>query len=157
MKRFIGFAVIFCMVFSFYGPALATVVLELDQDEVGGGEEEPAAVEQEEIPTGEADSWMTCHQLGKQDGGNISTGGSVAAGLAGGLLLGLIGTGIVVLVQSDSEPSQLELKNLEGDECQYAYLEAYKNKSVGKKRKSALIGGLVGTAILVLIIVSSGD
>ena len=151
MRRIFGFAVIFCMVFSFSGPALADIA----QNEIGGGEEDQKTADPpltSEVP---ADSWMKCHQMGKLDGGNISTGGSAAAGVAGGILLGLIGTGLVVLLQSDSDPSILSMGNLEGDECRYAYIEAYQNESASKKRKSALIGGLIGTAVLVLIVVAS--
>jgi hypothetical protein len=101
---------------------------------------------------------MLCHQKGKVDGGKVSSGGSGVAGFAGGVLLGLIGTGLVVLIQSDSDPKAENMVALEGEECKYAYIEAFQDKSLSKKRKSALIGGLIGTAILVMVVVaSSGD
>ena len=158
MIRLIGSVLVFCMVFSYSGPALAEVVLDFDQGEVGGVQEEPDLPTSGEKILGDDENWMMCHQQGKIDGGNISTAGSTVAGVAGGVILGLIGTGIVVLLQSKSDPPQSSLQALEGDQCQYAYIEAFKDKSVSKKRTSALIGGLIGTAVFVIIYVSaSGD
>jgi hypothetical protein len=105
----------------------------------------------------ESAGWMKCHQQGKEDGSKLGTTGSFIGGLAGGVLLGLIGTGIAVLVQSTPEPSADKLEALEREECRYAYTEAYESKGKGKKRTSALIGGLVGTAVLVGIIVASNS
>jgi hypothetical protein len=157
MLRFIGYSVIFCMVFGYSAPALANSFSGPDQEIGGGYQEKEEVAESEKTFSPDSDSWMSCHQLGKQDGENISTGGSVAAGLAGGVLLGLIGTGLVVLLQSDSEPSQLAMNNLEGDDCRYAYIEAYENKSLSKKRSSALIGGLIGTALFVAVYLSTSE
>ena len=154
MRRIIGILVIFCMVIGYSAPVLASG----PDQEIGREDQTEQETDESEVSTiPPSDSWMYCHQLGKEDGGNISTGGSTAAGLAGGFLLGLIGTGLVVLLQSDSDPSRLALKNLEGDECQYAYIEAYNSQSVSKKRKAALVGGLIGTAVLVMIVIAAQD
>ena len=101
--------------------------------------------------------WTRCHAKGKLDAQDRGTGGSVAGGLVGGFLLGLIGTGIVVLAQSKSDPPAHLLLELEEEDetCRYTYLESYRNESVSKKRKSALTGGLVGTAIIVAILLAN--
>jgi len=102
-------------------------------------------------------SWADCHMMGKRHGKNVGTGGSMAGGLVGGLLLGLIGTGIAVLAQSESDPPAEYLFEMEdrGGECQYAYIEAFNSQSVSKKRKAALTGGLIGTAVLVMVVVAA--
>lgn len=158
MFRFIGVSLVFFMVFSYSAPAMATTLSKLDQEIGGNEQEEPNPTEAPADLDRESESWMVCHQKGKVDGGNVSSGGSGVAGFAGGVLLGLIGTGLVVLLQGDSDPKAETMVSLEGDDCKYAYIEAYQNQSLSKKRKSALIGGLIGTAILVALVVSSsGD
>ena len=104
-------------------------------------------------------SWTRCHALGKEDAQDRGTGGSFVGGLAGGVLLGLIGTGIVVLAQSKSDPpAHLLLEIAEEDEtCRYTYLESYRSESVSKKRKSALAGGLLGTALFVAFYLVTQD
>ena len=116
---------------------------------------EPDTTKSQQLETSE--SWMKCTQMGKADAQDLSTGGSFVGGLAGGLLLGLIGTGIAVLAQSDPEPSAAALSALEREECQYAYTEAFQSKGKSKKRTAALTGGLVGTAVLVVIIVAANS
>lgn len=118
---------------------------------------EPTTPEEvkEEAPA--AASWADCALMGKRHGQNIGTGGSTAGGLIGGVLLGLIGTGVAVLAQSKSEPPAQYLFEMEekGGECQYAYIEAFNQESIGKKRKAALTGGLIGTAVLLAIVVAN--
>jgi hypothetical protein len=77
-------------------------------------------------------------------------GGATAGGLIGGVLLGLIGTGVAVLAQSKPEPPIENLLAIEetSDDCQYAYIEAFNQVSLSKKRKAALQGGLIGTAVI---------
>jgi hypothetical protein len=100
---------------------------------------------------------MKCHQMGKADASKLGTSGSFVGGLVGGLFLGLIGTGIAVLAQGQPEPPEASLQALEREECQYAYTEAYESKGRSKKRTSALTGGLIGTAVLVVIVVAAGS
>ncbi len=121
---------------------------------------EPAKEKEAETPPPPADlsgSWVHCHAKGKADAQERGTGGSFVGGFAGGLLLGLIGAGVVVLAQSKSDPPADFMLQLEEEEeaCRYTYIESYRNESVSKKRKSALTGGLIGTAIIVAVILSS--
>ena len=104
-------------------------------------------------------SWTRCHALGKEDAKDRGTSGSFVGGLAGGLLLGLIGTGVVVLAQSKSDPPAHLLMEIPEEEetCRYTYIESYRGESVAKKRRSALAGGLVGTAIFLAFYLSTQD
>ena len=88
-----------------------------------------------------------------------SATGSYFGGFAGGLFFGLIGTGIAYAVQSkpDLEPEQTILLKDKSPEYQMFYTDAYKGDVQKKKRSSALVGGLVGTAILVVVIVSASS
>jgi hypothetical protein len=119
--------------------------------EIGGTDPEDTTEISEDLLTD--GSWMTCHKQGEDDAQARSTSGSTIAGFASGFLLGLIGTGIVVLAQSKSEPSDSVMMSLEeaSEECQYAYTQAFEDESIKMKRKSALTGGLIGTAVLVAI------
>jgi hypothetical protein len=98
-----------------------------------------------------------CKMQGKSDGKTIKTGGSFAGGFAGGVLLGLIGTGIAVLAQSKPEPPIDKVMAMPADTCRTIYTEAYKSAGKGKKQSSALVGGLVGTAIIVTVILATSS
>ena len=100
---------------------------------------------------------LTCQARGKEAGKRASTGGSLVGGFAGGVLLGLIGTGIAMAVQGAPEPPANELYQVGQEDCRLFYTEAYKKKLRGRKRTSALLGGLLGTAVAVVIIVSLQD
>lgn len=154
MMRLLGIILMFSMAFSLSlahaAPALAQGS-EGPEKEIGGTDPDDDLNEMVDWDSIQPDSWMNCHKLGKRDGADVSTAGSMVAGLFGGMVLGLIGTGLMVLVQGESKPSPLIMELLEGDECKYAYSEAYASKSLGKKRYAALTGGLIGTLILVLV------
>ena len=100
-----------------------------------------------------------CKMQGKSDAKGVKTGGSFGGGLAGGVLLGLIGTGIAVLAQRKPDPPIDEVMAMPADTCRTIYTEAYKSAGRGKKQSSALVGGLIGTAIAVTVILatSSGE
>lgn len=101
-----------------------------------------------------AQNLIECNADGKRVAKKeVGTLGSGIGGFAGGLLLGLIGTGLAVVVQSEPEvPSHLLP---EGDECSYAFQQGYVSEGRGQKRSAALAGGIAGTAILVLVLVIS--
>ncbi len=154
MMRIIGTILLFTMTLSYTTPALASVASGPDQ-EIGGSDPD---TDPENSVDGyseiQPDSFINCHKLGKLDGKEVSTSGSTIAGLAGGVLLGLIGTGLVVLFQGESSPSPMFIENLEGDQCQYAYLEAFQEQSKTKKKNAALRGGLIGTVLFIMIYVA---
>lgn len=109
----------------------------------------PLLAQEEEEPK----SLLDCDAEGKRASGDISTTGSFFGGLAGGLFLGLIGTGIAVVVQSEPQAPYYQLP--EDDNCSYAFQQGYANKGKSNKRSAALQGGLLGTAVLVVVLVVS--
>ena len=93
---------------------------------------------------------IACNAEGKAAADSVDTGGSSLGGFVGGLFLGLIGTGIAVVVQSEPEVPYHLLP--EGDECSYAFSQGYANKGKSRKQKAALGAGLAGTAALLTVI-----
>jgi hypothetical protein len=93
---------------------------------------------------------------GQTEGSGVGQGGWMAGGLAGGFLGGCIGGGIVWLVASGDTPSHIP----DGPgEFQRGYIEGYKASTKSKKQQNAMIGGLIGTAVAVTVVllVTSGD
>ncbi len=81
-----------------------------------------------------------------------TTGGWFAGGIASGLILGLIGTGIIGLAATGSDPIYIP------ENCDpHAYHIGYKAQSKTMNRNTALGGGLLGTAIAVVIVLSVVD
>ena len=107
---------------------------------------EPTPAETEQSPSG-----IECELKGKEDGRSMDAIGSFVGGLAGGVLLGLIGTGIAYVAQGRSDPPVDKVRALQGDYCRLIYTDAYKTASKGKKRSMALWGGLLGTVAFVVI------
>jgi hypothetical protein len=109
-------------------------------------------------PTGLAvGDTLDCRARGKSDGKGIKTGGSFAGGFAGGVLLGLIGTAIAIVAQSKPEPPVDKVFAMPNEACRQIYTQAYKSSGKGKKQSSALVGGLLGTAVIVTILVATSS
>jgi hypothetical protein len=89
------------------------------------------------------------------------TGSYFAGGIVGGLTLGLIGTGITYVVAANSTaevPStDLIVARERGAAYTEAYQSAFRDRVKGRRKSSALTGGLLGTAVLVAIAVSAGS
>ena len=98
-----------------------------------------------------------CSEQGRDAGNLHSTGGAFTVGVASGVLLGLIGTGGAWLFQGTPEPSSEALQGLDNAECRQAFREAYGQTAKRKKRGAALKGGLLGTAVAVVLILSSSS
>jgi hypothetical protein len=90
--------------------------------------------------------------------GTRGTGGSFAGGFAGGLFLGLIGTGIAYAAQGPADLPLTARADAQryGSEYLLGLQQGYAERSKAKKRSSALTGGLLGTATLVLLVLSAG-
>jgi hypothetical protein len=88
----------------------------------------------------------------------IGTGGSFAGGMAGGLFLGLIGTGIAYVAQGPSQPTMTTVASNQqyGADYMMGFNQAFADESKRRKKSSALTGGLIGTGVLVLLVVSAG-
>lgn len=98
---------------------------------------------------------------GTSEAEGVGTGGYFAGGLAGGLLLGLIGTGIVYAVAAgsavDLESSAQARIADESAVYQQGFRDAYTRKVKSKRKQSALVGGLLGTATWVVILLSASS
>lgn len=102
-------------------------------------------------------SWAECKELGQRDGSKASTGGSFVGGFFGGLLLGLIGTGVAYIAQGKPDAPAAALQSLPSAECRLVYDDSYGTKVQSRKRSAALTGGLIGTAILVVVLVATSS
>lgn len=75
-------------------------------------------------------------------------------GFAGGLALGPIGAGLAYAVAQGSAsalPEDVQSKvGRKGSDFSLAYQQAYTRKLVARRQRAALVGGAVGTALLVV-------
>ena len=81
-----------------------------------------------------------------------SGSGWMAGGFVSGILLGLIGTGISWAMASSSS---VEVNRVPDGVEASCYREGYTSKAKSKNSSNALTGGLLGTAVLVLLVVSA--
>lgn len=94
---------------------------------------------------------------GRRQGDQVNTSGRMVGGLAAGTFLGLIGTGIVYAVASGDAvrmPDDVEASRSRDTGYLMGFEEGYVERVRARRRSSALAGGLLGTGIAVLIIVS---
>jgi hypothetical protein len=84
----------------------------------------------------------------------------VAAGFGGGLGLGLIGSGIVAGISQVGtvEPtnSRIQFLSLKTLDFRKGYFDGYSKKAKRKKLIGSIVGGLVGTATIVIILTHGG-
>ena len=80
--------------------------------------------------------------------------GWMIGGLASGVLLGLIGTAISYAIASSSSPEVGHVP--EGVEAA-CYRDGYVSRAKSMNTTNALTGGLIGTAVLVLIVISASS
>lgn len=87
-----------------------------------------------------------------------SAGGWAGAGLAGGFLLGLIGAGIMTGVSQMGSPKPSMTKMLEISEMPEPYkigfMDGYSKKVKKKRLFPVIAGGVVGTAIAVIVVLN---
>ena len=81
-------------------------------------------------------------------GSRHSSAGWFLGGVGSGVLLGLIGTGIITVTAAMSNPQP---RLLPADVDGSCYINGYAKKAKSKNTWSALGGGLVGTAVFVLV------
>lgn len=90
-----------------------------------------------------------------------STGGWFAGGFVSGVSLGLVGTGVMYAITASSNPKvpadRLTAMQDRGPNYVTAYQESYREAVKRKRRRSALIGGLTGTATIVAIVLSTSS
>ena len=80
---------------------------------------------------------------------DVSTGGSFAGGVGLSLLLPFFGVGVAYLVAGKPSVPYDLMPEGRTRQCQSAFIEGYQKEGRSKKRRAALIGGLVGTAVAV--------
>ena len=117
----------------------------------------PAPAVQDSTPAAPQANINDCASRGRADGQNVSTGGAFTVGITSGILLGLIGTVIAYVAQGEPRPTQAQSAANPGAGCRLVYEDAYGKAGKGKKKNSALIGGLLGTAIIVTVIYAGGN
>jgi len=94
-------------------------------------------------------------EVGKADAGREhGTGGWMAGSLAGGVLLGLIGAGVVTAIAATSDPEAETVPPGVNATC---YQNGFTDKARGKNTKTAIVGGLLGTVVFVVIYASLSD
>lgn len=75
-------------------------------------------------------------------------------GVASGVLLGFIGTGILTAMSAGSSPRPKVIPEGYNEAC---YINGYSGKARKKNMWSSLGGGLVGTAILAVVVITVAD
>lgn len=76
----------------------------------------------------------------------------MAGGFVSGVLLGLIGTAIIYAVASSTS---VDVDRYPEGAEQSCYRDGYTAKAKSENSNDALIGGLLGTAVLVVLVVSA--
>jgi len=125
----------------------------------------PAVAQQQTQPATTQSSTADIVAQGTMDGRSAAegkgTGGYLAGGILGGLTLGLIGTGITYAVAANSTvevPStDLIVARERGAAYTEAYQSAFRDRVKGRRKSSALTGGLLGTAVLVVLVASADN
>jgi hypothetical protein len=74
------------------------------------------------------------------------TGGWIAGGATGGVLLGLIGTGVVTALAMTSDPFPQAIPPGVDEAC---FANGYEKKAKSKNTRSALVSGLLGTVVFI--------
>jgi hypothetical protein len=113
-----------------------------------------------EIPEKKTSEYLQGKIDGKKTASeDYSGGGWGAAGLGGGIVLGLIGAAAVVGASqlSSVEPPDKDLLDIasESDDYQTGFCDGYSRKAKNKRLIKSTIGGIMGTAIIVSIIIST--
>ncbi len=111
--------------------------------------------------SGSYQQYLLCRDRGRAEANSVvASGGSFAGGFFGGLFLGLIGTVIAVVAQSKPEPSARLMSSVEreyGADCAFGFSEGYRDSGKSKKQTSALLGGLLGTVVIVGVILTQSN
>lgn len=107
-----------------------------------------------------ADSSSTMAVLhGRAAAERVGTGGSFAGGFVGGFFLGLIGTGIAYAVASgsDAQLPALDAARLAQatSDYQLAFRQGFEERVRARRKGAALTGGLLGTATIVVLVLSA--
>ena len=111
---------------------------------------QPAPMSTERFLQGRVDGRLFAEQA--------STSGRFVGGLGAGMLLGLIGTGIAYAVADNdgiTTPDEALLRGAGDQGYLTGFEEGYAQRLRARRKSAALGGGLLGTGVIVLIIVSA--
>ena len=101
--------------------------------------------------------WGWC--LKQRAAEQVGTGGYFAGGMVSGVFPGLIGTGIAYAVTATSDvqiPATTQaMIASNGSEYVLSYEQAFRDRVKARRKSSALTGGLLGTAVAVMIYVTA--
>lgn len=96
---------------------------------------------------------------GQRAAEQVGTGGYFAGGMVSGVFPGLIGTGIAYAVAATSDvqiPATTQaMIASNGWEYVLSYEQAFRDRVKARRKSSALTGGLLGTAVAVMIYVTA--
>ena len=140
-------------------PKVVVLALLLGASSLVAQQTQPAGVTQ--AGSASASEAMAKGRMDGQAGAqSVGTGGWMAGGVVTGLLTGLIGTAVIWAVAGSSDVSvpadrRLQIVN-EPATYQQSFEAGYGEKLKSKRKGAALGGGLLGTAALVLLVVSAG-
>ena len=120
---------------------------------------QPSSAPSVAAATSDASSVATAVAEGRELAESESTAGWFGGGFASGLLLGLIGTAVITITAHNSgvnvPGSQQSILATRPPDYSQAFSRAYREKLKSKKRSSALVGGLLGTATFVVIYINA--
>ena len=97
---------------------------------------------------------------GQVAGKALPAGGNFAGGFLGGVALGLIGTGIAYAASGNNvevPASQVMLFQNRPEGYLSGYTQGYVEQGKKRKKSAALMGGIVGTMVLVVAVLSQTD
>lgn len=111
---------------------------------------------QQTAPVAVSDSVVLGSARGAETARNESTTNWVAGGFAGGLTLGPIGAGLSWALANNSEvtlplPQKMMLISQGGPAYMHAFEDAYASTLRSRRKRSALVGGAIGTAALAAV------
>jgi hypothetical protein len=136
--------------------SIAVLCVSVASSAVGQVQQQAAAAQQE---PGSAELVAKAQLEGQAAAKSVGTAGWFGSGVASGVLLGLIGTGVTWAIAGSSDvnlpPEQKLLVANQPVAFQLFYEKEYAAKVKSRRKSSALKGGLIGTAAFVLLYASS--
>ncbi|HEY8468351.1 MAG TPA: hypothetical protein VIL18_01850 [Longimicrobiales bacterium] len=116
----------------------------------------PVALAQETEKANDMAAGIVDGELAAQSPGTVGWG---IGGFASGLFLGLIGTGVTYALagssNADLPPAIMASLSDRSPEYRMGFQQGYANKLRARRKSSALIGGALGTAVLVVAVISA--
>jgi len=120
---------------------------------------QPSGVSGGAATSSDASSVAAAVAEGRELAESQGTGGWFAGGVGSGLVLGLIGTAVITIAAHNTgnnvPASQQSILANRPPDISQAFSQGYREKLKSKKRTSALTGGLLGTAVFVILYIGA--